>query len=64
MRKRINRVRKWIDLNAPLTTEQMAELDALKEKKDEDIVFDEDCPSLTEEQLKQFKRVNSRKVMA
>ena len=29
--------------------------------RDEDIVYDEDCPEMTEEQLKQFKRVHPRK---
>ena len=39
----------------PLTPEQIARLDALKDRP---IVFDEDCPEMTEEQLRQFKRVN------
>ena len=43
-------VRKIIDIAAPLTPEQKAELAALREMKDEDIVFDEDCPPTTEEQ--------------
>ncbi|MBR4904097.1 MAG: hypothetical protein IKZ53_05455 [Selenomonadaceae bacterium] len=56
-------VRKVIDLNAPLilTPEQKAELDMLADIKDEDIVFDEDCPPQTDEQLKQFKRVHPRR---
>lgn len=56
-------VRKVIDLNAPmeLTPEQKAELEALKQMSDEDIVYDEDCPKLTDEQLKRFKRVNPRR---
>ena len=56
-------VRKVINLNAPLklTPEQEAELEALKQMSDEDIVYDEDCPKLTEEQLKRFKRVNPRR---
>ena len=41
----------------PLTPEQIQRLDALKERP---IVFDEDCPEMTEEQLRQFKRVNPR----
>ena len=41
----------------PLTPEQIERLDALKDRP---IVFDEDCPEMTEEQLKQFKRVNPR----
>ena len=39
----------------PLTPEQIQRLDALKDRP---IVFDEDCPEMTEEQLRQFKRVN------
>ena len=41
----------------PLTPEQIKRLDALKDRP---IVFDEDCPEMTEEQLKQFKRVHPR----
>ena len=52
-------IRKYIDFKAPLTSEQIARLDALAKKPDEDIVFDEDCPELTEEQLGRMKRVNS-----
>lgn len=48
----------------PLTEEQKAEIEALKNMRDEDIVFDEDCPKLTEEQLRQFKRVNPLKKKA
>jgi len=44
----------------PLTPEQEAELEALKQMSDDDIIYDEDCPKLTEEQLKRFKRVNPR----
>ena len=54
-------VTKVIDLNAPLTPEQEAELKALSEMSDDDIVFDEDCPPQTPEQLKQFRRVNPRR---
>ncbi len=45
----------------PLTPEQEAELEALKQMSDDDIIYDEDCPKLTEEQLKLFKRVNPRR---
>ncbi len=45
----------------PLTEEQKARLEALKQMSDDDIVYDEDCPKLTEEQLKQFRRVNPRR---
>ena len=41
--------------NTPLTPEQIKRLDALKDRP---IVFDEDCPEMTDEQLQQFKRVN------
>ena len=41
----------------PLTPAQIAELDALKDRP---IVFDADCPETTEEQLRQFRRVNPR----
>ena len=45
----------------PLTEEQKAELEALKQMSDDEIICDEDCPELTEEQLKQFRRVNPRR---
>ena len=51
-------VRRVIDVNAPLTEEQKKELEYLRNMSDDDIVYDEDCPKLTEEQLAQFKRVN------
>ena len=38
----------------PLTPEQIAEI---KEAAKHPIVFDEDCPEMTEEQLRQFQRV-------
>ena len=41
--------------NTPLTPEQIKRLDALKDRP---IVFDEDCPPMTEEQLRQFRRVH------
>ena len=53
-------VRKVIDISAPLTPEQIERLKLLDNIKDEDIVFDDDCPELTDEQLKQFRRVNPR----
>ena len=43
--------------NTPLTPEQVAEIE---EAEKYPIVFDEDCPEMTEEQLKQFRRVNPR----
>ncbi|MBR1646221.1 MAG: hypothetical protein IJ685_05515 [Selenomonadaceae bacterium] len=54
-------VTRIIDVNAPLTDEQKARLEALKQMSDDDIVYDEDCPKLTEEQLKQFRPVNPRR---
>ena len=48
-------VRYRYDPDTPLTPEQIAELDALKDRP---IVFDEDCPEMTDEQLRQFKRVD------
>lgn len=41
----------------PLTLEEIAEIEA-RAPLDEEIVYDEDCPEMTEEQLRQFKRVN------
>lgn len=41
--------------NQPLTEEELEEIRALKGRP---IVFDEDCPELTEEELREFKRVN------
>ena len=45
----------------PLTEEQIARLEALKQMSDDDIVYDEDCPKLTDEELKQFRPVNPRR---
>ncbi len=54
-------VTKVIDLNAPLRPEQIERLKLLENMTDDDIVFDEECPPQTEEQLKQFRRVNPRR---
>ena len=54
-------VTKVIDLNAPLRPEQIERLKLLENMTDDDIVYDEDCPPQTEEQLKKFKRVNPRR---
>ena len=54
-------VRKVIDVSAPLRPEQIERLKLLDNIKDEDIVYDEDCPELSDEQLKRFKRVNPRR---
>ncbi len=48
-------VRKEIDITKPLTPE---EHEMLKEAEAAPIVFDEDCPELTEEQLSEFHRVS------
>lgn len=48
-------VRQTIKIGRPLTEEEREEIRALKGRP---IVFDEDCPELTEEELRQFKRVN------
>lgn len=40
------------------TPEQLEEIRALKNRP---IVFDEDCPELTDEELKEFRRVNPRR---
>ena len=48
-------VRKEIDITKPLTNEQIKMLDELETRP---IVFDEDCPELTEEQLAEFHRVS------
>lgn len=51
-------VRKTLELDItsrrPLTPEQIAMIEA-RAPKDEDIVYDEDCPPMTEEQLAQFR---------
>lgn len=47
-------IRKEIDFDKGLTPEQMK---MLEEMEAAPIEFDEDCPELTEEQLKTFKRV-------
>ena len=43
----------------PLTPEEIAEIEA-RAPRDEDIVYDEDCPKMTDEQLRRFKRVTPR----
>jgi len=44
----------------PLTQEQKDRLKALRDLPDNKIVFDEDCPELTDEQLAQMTRRNAR----
>jgi len=48
---------KEIDFNKPLTAEQVK---MLEELKDRPVQPDEDCPELTEEQLKSFYRVKDK----
>ena len=43
----------------PLTLAEISAIEA-RATRDEDIVFDEDCPPSTPEQLKQFRRVHPR----
>ena len=50
-------VRKVLIPGAPLTPDQIRRLDDLKNHP---IVYDEDCPEMTDEQLRQFKRVHPR----
>ena len=54
-------MRKTINIYEPLTEEEKAALEVIRIMRDEDIIYDEDCPKLTEEQLKKFKRVNPRR---
>ena len=51
-------VRKQLVPGTPLTPEQIKRLDDLKNHP---IVYDEDCPELTDEQLAQFRRVHPRR---
>lgn len=51
-------IRKEIDFDKGLTSEQMK---MLEEMDAAPIEFDEDCPELTEEQLKTFRRVLAEK---
>ena len=45
----------FVDLDKPLTKKQIK---MLEELEDRPIVYDDDCPPLTEEQLKSFRRVS------
>ena len=51
-------VRRVIPKGTKLTAEQEKRLAALEHLRDEDIVFDEDCPKQTAEELAQFHRVD------
>ena len=48
-------VRKYIDFNEPLTEEQHIRLRALRNRP---VFIDDDCPSITPEQVAEFKRNN------
>lgn len=50
-------VRKEIDVSQPLTPEQIKMLEEVEKRP---IVFDEDCPELTDEQLRKGYRVSNR----
>lgn len=50
-------IRKEIDFNKPLTDEQKKMLEELKTRP---VTPDDDCPELTDEQLKQFARVSEK----
>ena len=43
------------DLCSELTEEELLELEAAEDKP---VIYDEDCPEMTEEMLSQFKRMN------
>jgi hypothetical protein len=46
----------WEDISKELTEEEIAELEAAEKMP---ITYDEDCPEMTPEELRQFVRVNS-----
>ena len=46
-----------------LTREQIAEIEA-HAPRDEEIVYDADCPPMSDEQLRMFKRVHPRPALA
>ena len=48
-------IRSTLKAGDVLTFEQIAEIDALKDRP---IFYDEDCPELTDEQLAEFRPVN------
>ncbi len=48
-------IRKFIRFDVPLTEEQKSRI---RESKNRPIVFDEDCPELTDEELKEFRPAN------
>ncbi|MCM1330068.1 MAG: BrnA antitoxin family protein [Ruminococcus sp.] len=48
----------YIDFSKGLTEEQLKELE---EAEKSPIVYDEDCPELTDEQLRQFRRISDER---
>ena len=50
-------VKKFINFDDPLTPEQIAELKALEEMPDEEIIYDDEFPELTDEELSEFRRI-------
>ncbi|MDR1736266.1 MAG: BrnA antitoxin family protein [Oscillospiraceae bacterium] len=51
-------MQKVIDVNEPLSSEQLAMLERAKNLP---ILYDEDCPEFSEEELKQFRRVSDER---
>ena len=56
-------VRKFIYEGQKPTSEQQAELDALRNMSDDDIICDEECPELTDEELSRMRPVGTRHAM-
>ncbi len=50
-------MKKFINFDTPLTQEQIAELKALEEMSDDDIIYDDEFPELTDKELSEFRRV-------
>lgn len=46
------------DVKSPMTKKELEELEALKDRP---IIYDEDCPQLTDEQLAQFRLAIERR---
>ena len=51
-------VRRFIKFDEPLTPDQIKELQELEKMSDKDIIYDDEFPELTDEELTEFKRVN------
>lgn len=50
-----------LDANYKLTEKELAEIEILKQMKEEDIVFDEDCPELSPSMLKSLRCVAAQR---